>query len=83
MLVFQVTLSDESMHMVYGALAVEGANWESADNIPLMIANTVYIHFVALSFLIILTFSLAHWPMGSIAEHWNIRSITSWTADRR
>jgi len=37
----EVTLRDESMHMVYGALAVEGAGWESADNIPLMIANTL------------------------------------------
>jgi processing peptidase subunit beta len=32
---------DDSMPFVYGAVAVEGAGWDNADNIPLMIANTL------------------------------------------
>jgi len=36
-----IRVRDDSMPFVYGAVAVEGAGWESPDNIPLMVANTV------------------------------------------
>lgn len=36
-----VRLNDESMNLVYGALAIEAAGWTNSDNIVLMIANTL------------------------------------------
>lgn len=36
-----VRLKDDSMSLVYGALAIEAAGWTNADNIVLMIANTL------------------------------------------
>lgn len=32
---------DDAMPLAHVAIAVEGAGWESADNIPLMVANTL------------------------------------------
>lgn len=36
-----VRIKDDSMSLVYGALAIEAAGWTSADNLALMIANTL------------------------------------------
>lgn len=36
-----VRVRDDSMPLAHVALAVEGCGWESADNIPLMVANTL------------------------------------------
>lgn len=32
---------DDDMPFLYGAIAVEGAGWDNADNLPLMVANTI------------------------------------------
>lgn len=34
-------MRDDSIPLAHIAIAVEGAGWESADNIPLMVANTL------------------------------------------
>lgn len=36
-----VRLNDDSMSLIYGALAIEAAGWTNPDNIVLMIANTL------------------------------------------
>lgn len=36
-----IRIRDDDMPFIYGAMAVEGAGWDSPDNIPLMVANTV------------------------------------------
>lgn len=36
-----VRLNDQSMNLIYGALAIEASGWTDADNIVLMIANTL------------------------------------------
>ncbi|CAB0007961.1 unnamed protein product [Nesidiocoris tenuis] len=37
----EIRVRDDAMPLAHVAIAVEGAGWESADNIPLMIANTL------------------------------------------
>ncbi|XP_054276102.1 mitochondrial-processing peptidase subunit beta [Macrosteles quadrilineatus] len=37
----EMRLRDDSIPLAHIAIAVEGAGWESADNIPLMVANTL------------------------------------------
>lgn len=37
----EIRVRDDSMPLVHVALAVEGAGWTDADNIPLMVANTL------------------------------------------
>uniref|UniRef100_A0A1B6GLP2 Mitochondrial-processing peptidase subunit beta n=2 Tax=Cicadellinae TaxID=33370 RepID=A0A1B6GLP2_9HEMI len=37
----EIRLRDDSIPLAHIAIAVEGAGWESADNIPLMVANTL------------------------------------------
>lgn len=45
-----IRVRDDDMPFIYGALAVEGAGWENPDNLPLMVANTVSLEDVLLSF---------------------------------
>uniref|UniRef100_A0A0A9WF18 Mitochondrial-processing peptidase subunit beta n=1 Tax=Lygus hesperus TaxID=30085 RepID=A0A0A9WF18_LYGHE len=37
----EMRVRDDAMPLAHVAIAVEGAGWESADNIPLMVANTL------------------------------------------
>jgi len=37
----EIRVRDDAMPLAHVAIAVEGCGWESADNIPLMVANTI------------------------------------------
>ena len=37
----EIRVRDDAMPVAHIAIAVEGCGWESADNIPLMVANTL------------------------------------------
>lgn len=37
----EIRVRDDSIPLAHIAIAIEGAGWKSADNIPLMVANTL------------------------------------------